>query len=281
LRRLFAASPAASIALFGPESAPVARVATICALGLAAQGRTVTIIDELCGDGSVARLFRCAGRRDLAQVLSGDATLAQALLAPQEAIRILPAGRAARRSRGDDLATGKATAKLLARLGAECDLLLHAATVGERGLSVATEGVARRVVCVPIDAHGITLAYRQLKLLAACGGRSEIGVVMTGGSAGERVRAAYENLHALAGDRLDLRLRWLGWAPARELREALHGIPGRAPGASWTRLAGALAEAAAPGERWEANGSPRRPAAPRRGAVGRARMTTAITGAEA
>jgi len=246
LRRLVGQRAARTFSVFGAAPRVTARVLATLVAALAERGERVTVIDEHQGEHGVAGALGCATRRDLAQILSGDANLGETLLSPVPGVRILPAARAARLTAEATAAQVRATAKLLHELALGCDLVIvHAARMAGRPASGAALSAQRRVLCIGADAGGITAGYRLLKDLAACGGRGEVRALMAGGTSAKLARAAFANLRALAADRLGMRLDWLAWVGAAALShpftlDAPHSPP------PWQELVGALAAPSQP-----------------------------------
>ncbi|GAB4165937.1 MAG: hypothetical protein Fur0039_02320 [Rhodocyclaceae bacterium] len=241
LRRMLGPRALRSFAMIGADPGLSAGVAARLAAALAACGERVTVIDEHQGEHGVAGAFGCATRRDLAQVLSADASLEETLLAPLPRVRILPAARAACRVGGRR--GGAPLAKLLHELSTASDVLVvHAARDPKRGVCAAALAPQRRILCVATDPAGITAAYRLLKGLAGEIAFGEMQALMAGGSSIAAARAAFENLRALAGERLGIALDWLAWVSAQALGHPWAG----GAGSAWRELTGALACAPRP-----------------------------------
>lgn len=237
LRRLLGRRGAEPFAVFGARDGVAARALAHLACALAALDARVTVIDEHQGENAVAGAFGRATRRDLGQVLSGDARLEQVVISPLPGVRIVPAARAARAVAGGGASAARATAQVLGELAARADVVfVHAAAPQGRRFPPVAAWAHRRVVCIPADAAGMTAGYRLLGTLALWFATGGTQVLMTGGGCGAHAQAAHENLRALAAQRLSIDVGWLGWAGAA----ALNAGPGAAAGTRWQEIALAL-----------------------------------------
>jgi len=239
LRRLFSRRPPSAVALIGVRDAHTSAPVTLrCASALAAMGRRTVVIDACQGDDSIADMLGLASARDFAQVLRGEASLAQIMVEAGDGVHILPAARAARPAEHRTPAARQALERAIQELSAAADIVVvHAAGVTSQESSLIATAARRTVYCVPTDAEGITAAYRLLKRMASRPGRHAAGALMVDGATAATARAAFENMRSLAAARLGLTLDWVGWLPGATLHCSVSGRRSGSIDESWTGLA--------------------------------------------
>lgn len=218
LRRLFArAREPVSVAFAGArEAAGRAGVIAGLARGLAAAGKEVIVLDENPGSDGVAAAFGLASRFDLLQSVKGDVSLAHVVLQAEQAIRLVPAARAARESGRLDGALRRALGDWLCRLQKGADFVL-VDTAGriDGEFSPLLPAPQRVLVLTAGNGAAITEAYAQIKRLARGQGCRSFEIVVSRVGGAEEAKAVFANMREVARRHLGVSLELLGCIPAR------------------------------------------------------------------
>ena len=180
------------------------------ACALADQGKSVLVIDEALGTESCAARLGIAPSVELRQVLEGHASLAQALLPYNEAIRLLPAREGLRLL--PDL-TPDAQDQLTRALQAgswkpDITLIDLAADRTHPTLCAAYAADATLVVFDPSHA-AITQAYSVIKQLAQTFGQRQFHLLATKTKDDAEAAAIYNNMAGVATRYLNAQLHCL------------------------------------------------------------------------
>lgn len=216
LRRLF--KPRRGMAMAFVSAMPgVGTTRCVARLGLAlsAGERPVLLVDERGGERNLTAAFGTGFRFDLAKVLRGDASLAQALVPATGKVAVLSAVRAV-----EDLGANEAQGRrqLAATLGATWrgqSYVLSDARLEEAGhpLSVLSRAVSHVVLVVGSGTAAVTSSYLLVKRLAAAMPAARLLVLGSRMRGEDESRGIFENLAAVAREHLGVELTWLGWVP--------------------------------------------------------------------
>lgn len=215
LRRLFGGQ-ASQVVAFASGHAACGRttllVQTAAALG--AGGRGVLIIDENSAPNNTVAAFGLSARHDLFQVLQGERSLRQTMLAAAPMVRILPAARAARELDHANRVAASARLNLatcLTELQQDVDFVLID-TAMRRGGHLSSIALAARHMTIVVAAQGaaITHAYALIKRIAQERGRDGFQIVITRARSKAEARAIFDNMRRVAREHLEVRLDYLG-----------------------------------------------------------------------
>lgn len=215
LRRLFGGHSPQVVAFASGHSACGRTTLLIqTAAALAADGKSVLIIDENPAPNNAVSAFGLTARSDLFHVLQGERTLRQALLAAAPLVHILPAARAARELDHANRIAAAARSNLascLLELQLDVDFVLVDTTT-RRGGHLSPVALAARHMAVVVAAQGasITHAYAMIKRIAQERGRDGFQIVITRARSKAEARAIFDNMRRVAHEHLDVRLDYLG-----------------------------------------------------------------------
>ena len=215
LRRLFGGR-APQVVAFTSGNAACGRTTLLVqtAAALAAGGHGVLIVDENPAPNNTIAAFGLSARNDFFQVLRGERSLSQTLLAAAPLVRILPAARAAREL--DHASRIAAAARLnlascLLEMQQDVDFILIDTTL-RRGGHLSPVALAARHMTIVVAAQGaaITHAYALIKRIAQERGRDGFQIVITRARSKAEARAIFDNMRRVAREHLDVRLDYLG-----------------------------------------------------------------------
>lgn len=179
------------------------------ACALAAQGESVLVIDEGIGTESCAARLGLTPRIELAQVLKGQATLKQALLPYNDAIRLLPAREGLRRLPALTPNAHDQLARTLQAMPWKPDIALIDLAADRTHPTLAAASAADAVLVVLGSGHAaITQAYALIKQLAQAYGQRQFHLLATKTTAVEAT-AVYNNMAEAAKRYLHARLHSL------------------------------------------------------------------------
>ena len=180
------------------------------ACALAGQGKSVLIIDEGIGADSCAARFGLAPRNELAHVLKGQVSLAQALLPYNDATRVLPAREGLRRLSQLTPDAHEQLARELQALPWKPDIALVdiAADRTQQTLSAAAAADAVLVLLGP-GHSAITQAYSLIKQLAQVFGQQQFHLLATKIKDDDEATAIYNNMATVASHYLQAQLQSL------------------------------------------------------------------------
>ena len=139
---------------------------------LAAQGKSVLILDEGIGNDSCAARLGLLTRCELAQVLNDQATLPQALLAYSSTLHVLPAREGLRRIGQFNSTAHERLRRSLSALPLQPDILLIDLAADRRQFTLAATAAADEIVVVMNpEREASTLTYALIKQLSQEFGR--------------------------------------------------------------------------------------------------------------
>lgn len=212
LRRIFAPQGGRMAAVFGADGAATARVATQCALALAAEGRSVLVVDE---HGAAAASLGAACHLDLLEVLAGRQALAHAVQPARGGVAVLAAMRAARMAQPQDAGQHHAWMRWREGLASGRDLVV---VHGADGATVSPLAHAARdwVVVAGAGSRGITAAYARIKRLARAGAQRHLRMVVSGAAGADQALQVFASVQRVAAERLGLNIDLLGWLPGED-----------------------------------------------------------------
>ncbi len=234
LRRLFGGrSPQVVAFAAGRESSGRTTLLVQTAAALAACGQRVLIIDENLSENNALACFGLKGRHDLFQVLRGERTLSQTMLDVAPALRILPAGHAARELEHADRAAALARNNLdacLREMQREVDFILIDAAVRPGGhLSPLALAARHMAVIVAAQGNAITQAYALIKRIVQERGRDGFQVAVTRARNQEDASAIFDNMNRVAREHLAVRLDFLAATTATAQENLAHALMQQLP----------------------------------------------------
>lgn len=215
LRRLFGGrSPQVVAFISGNAACGRTTLLVQTAAALAAAGQGVLIVDENPAPSNAISAFGLTARSDLFQVLQGERTLRQAMLAAAPLVQILPAARAARELDHANRIAAAARLNLascLLEMQQDVDFVLIDTTL-RRGGHLSPVALAARHMTMVVAAQGaaITHAYALIKRIAQERGRDGFQIVITRARSKAEARAIFDNMRRVAHQHLDVRLDYLG-----------------------------------------------------------------------
>lgn len=215
LRRLFGGqSPQVVAFASGHEACGRTTLLVQTAAALAAAGHGVLIVDENPAPNNAVSAFGLTARGDLFQVLQGERSLRQTMLAAAPLVRILPAARAARELDHANRIAAAARLNLascLMEMQQDVDFILVDTTT-RRGGHLSPLALAARHMTIVVAAQGaaITHAYALIKRVAQERGRNGFQIVITRARSKAEARAIFDNMRRVAREHLDVRLDYLG-----------------------------------------------------------------------
>lgn len=181
---------------------------------LAAQGNTVWIVDEGLGaDSALARLGR-SHQLELAQVLKGQATLAQVLIPYTASLSILPAREGLRRSASLNPAERERVALALRGLTPQPDFVLLDLAADRSQINFAAAAAADNIILLLAPEHAaLTASYAMIKKLAQDYARADIHLLQAKAKQGGDAQAVYTNMTHTARRYIRTRLETLAPIP--------------------------------------------------------------------
>ena len=184
------------------------------AQALAAQGKSVLILDEGIGSDSCAARLGLLSRCELAQVLSEQAPLSQALLAYSSMLHVLPAREGLRRIGQFDSAAHERLRQALAALPQQPDVLLIDLAADRRRLTLAATAAADEVVVVVNPTReAVTQSYSVIKQLSQEFGRRRFHLITAKTKDNSYAVALGSNMLDAAARYLNVQLESLGAIP--------------------------------------------------------------------
>lgn len=196
LRRLLRGAQTRVIALLSAKPRlGQTTVAVNLGWSLAAQGKTVWIVDEgLGGDSAAARLGR-SHHSEFAQVLKGQASIAQALISYSPSLYILPAREGLRRSASLNPAEIERTVGALSGVTPQPDIVLLDLAADRSQINFAAAAAADNIILLLAPEHAaITASYALIKKLAQDYARSDIYLLQAKAKQGGDAQAVYTNM---------------------------------------------------------------------------------------
>ena len=180
------------------------------ASALAGQGKSVLVIDEGIGADRCAARFGLAPRIELAQVLKGQAPLAQALLPYNDAIQVLPAREGLRRLPHLTPDAHDQLARELQALPWKPDIALIDMAADRTQQTLPAAAAADAVLVLLGPGHtAITQAYSLIKQLAQAFGQQPFHLLATKTKDDDEAAAIYNNMAAVASHYLQAQLQTL------------------------------------------------------------------------
>lgn len=215
LRRLLRGAQTRVIALLGAKPRlGQTTVALNLGWSLAAQGNTVWIIDEGLGaDCAVARLGR-SHHVEFAQVLKGQAAMAQVLIPYSASLSLLPAREGLRRSARLNPGECDRLAQTLSTLKPQPDFVLLDLTADRSQINLAAAAAADNIIMLLAPEHAaITASYALIKKLAQDYARSDIHLLHAKTKQSGDAQAVYTNMTNAARRYIHTRLESLAPIP--------------------------------------------------------------------
>ena len=214
LRRLFDRRHAhvVTVAAGFPGVGVTATVINLAA-ALAALGHRTLAIDENRGPANVCGTLGLAARRDLLDVVSGECSLDDALVAGPGELAVLPAARAA----GAPSARTGSLAAAFRRVNERFDIvLIDARSAASGGLSALCAAVQDTVVICSGAGAAITRSYALIKRLHGAKRGRRYRVLMNRVLDANTARLVFGNLERVSRRHLDTPLEFLGHVPHDE-----------------------------------------------------------------
>jgi flagellar biosynthesis protein FlhG len=213
------------------------------AAAIAAQGRSVLVVDENAGHDDVVGAFGARATLDLLDAIQGRRLLDEVLLGVDPGVRVLPAARAVN-------ALGQLTAvqqesllHAVATLGAPPDVILVDAA-HDHPLGFSPFGLVTPETVLVLSASGasITATYALIKQVSQRYGRRQFRVLINKAKTVEEAEQVYANLAHVAAQRAVASISLAGTVPAddniraaaRLLRPVVAAFPD-SPGAAAIR----------------------------------------------
>ncbi len=215
LRRLFGCQAPQVVAFAsGREACGRTTLVVQTAAALAAEGRSVVIVDENPAPDNTPSAFGLQARYDLLQVFRGEKTLAQVSLPAAPLVRIVPAARAARELDRIGAAGERRLRTSLTEIQRGADFVLVDCAI-RRGDHLSPLARMARHIALVVAAQGsaITHSYALIKRIANDHGRDSFHLVVTRAKGREEAQAIYDNMRRVARERLGVRLDYLGSSP--------------------------------------------------------------------
>lgn len=234
LRRLFGNRNARSVCFIHlRRTAGAALTLARTASALAERGRSVVVVDEHGGRGSVTELTGQRPDFDLFDVFIGDCDLNDALLAVTPRISVLPAMRAAREFGPGEVDIAPRMAACMAELGVRAGYVLLDGSLRQGTISELARTANHLALVARPSGRSVTDAYALIKRLSQDNGRRDFQMVVEGvgkdlvstGAA----RMAFQNLQATARKHLDLELGHLATLVGQDVNELAEGLLKRLP----------------------------------------------------
>ena len=184
------------------------------AQALAAQGKSVLILDEGIGGDSCAARLGLLSRCELAQVLKKQVTLPQALLSYNSMLQVLPAREGLRRMGQLDSAVHEHLRQAVAALPQQPDVLLIELAADRRQPTLAATAAADEVlVVVSPEREAISQAYALIKQLSQDFGRRRFHFITAKTKDNDYAAALGSNMLDAASRYLNVQLEGLGSIP--------------------------------------------------------------------
>lgn len=251
LRRLFGGrTPQVVTFASGPHACGRTTLVVQTAAALAAAGHGVVVVDENQAPDNALAAFGLVGRHDFFNVVRGDRPLMQVAVNAAPLVRVVPAARAAREfDRIDESGLQRLAAGLRELQRGAGFVLVDSAN--RRGGRLSAIAASARHLAVVVAARGpaITDAYALIKRIANDYGRERFQIVVTRARSPEEARAVFGNMRHVAGDRLGVRLDYLGDAPVPVVDHLADALLRRLPSPSDILDARTVPDAVAPARR--------------------------------
>lgn len=219
------------------------------AAAIAAQGRSVLVVDENAGHDDVVGAFGARATFDLLDAIQGRRTLDEVLVGVEAGVRVLPAARAVNGLGQLSPVQQEALLHGMATLAVPPDVILIDAA-HDHPLGFSPFGLVSPETLLVLSASGasITATYALIKQVSQRYGRRQFRVLINKAKTSEEAEQVYANLAHVAAQRAVANISFAGSVPgddnlraaARLLRPVIAAFPD-SPGAVAIRaLAGEL-----------------------------------------
>lgn len=193
-------------------------VAVNLAVALAARGRDVMLLDADLGLANVDVLLGLDCRRTLADVLAGDCTLAEIVVAGPHGLRIVPAASGIGRLAALSPAELSGLVRAFSDLGGRLDTLIVDTSAGlSPAVTTFTQAAHRVLVVVCDEPASRTDAYALIKLLSRDHGVGRFELLASQVASEADGRELFRKLGAVCERFLDVTLDYAGSIPADPL----------------------------------------------------------------
>lgn len=209
------------------------------AAAIAAQGRSVLVVDESAGHDDVVGAFGARATLDLLDVVQGRRTLDEVLVGVDANVRVLPAARAVNALGQLAPVQQESLLHAVAILGAPPDVILVDAA-HDHPLGFSPFGLVTPETVLVLSASGasITATYALIKQVSQRYGRRQFRVLINKAKTFEEAEQVYANLAHVAAQRAVASISLAGVVPgddniraaARLLRPVVTAFPD-SPGA--------------------------------------------------
>ncbi len=216
LRRLFKSHSSLTVAFVaGMPGVGTTRFLAETAVQLAARDQDVLLVDEQGGTGNCTAALGVGYRFDLGQALDGDLTVEQVLVPIRDKLKVLPAAKAVRMLRQNEVSGRQKLAARLAATWRKQNFVLVDAGLEEGGqpLSLLSRTASHIVLVVGPGTTAVTASYLLVKRLAVAYPAARLLIAVSRARNEEEARGIATNLQAVARQHLGLDLGWFGWVP--------------------------------------------------------------------
>lgn len=215
LRRLLHGAQTRVLALIsGKPRVGQTTVAINLAWTLAAQGKTVWIVDEGLGADSVVTRLGGRARYELAQLLQHQIDLTQVLISYSAGISILPAREGLRRSTRLDAEQCAQLTRNFSAVSPQPDFVILDLAADRSHVNFAAAAAADDIVVLLAPDHAaITAAYAVIKKLAHDYARAEFYLLLAKSKQGSDEKAVYNNMTLAARRYMHAQARGLSPIP--------------------------------------------------------------------
>lgn len=184
------------------------------ATAIAANGRSVLLLDENCGGRNAAEMLGTRTTVDLMDVIRGGRSLEQSLLPGPEGLMILPAGRGVQALSDLDEHARDRLVEGFSHIGGTLDFILVDTVAGasSRLLPLAHPD-QESILVATADGAGQTEAYGMMKLLQSELNRRRVSLLVSMAYTEAEADAAFRNIAAVAQRYLRMDVNYLGAVP--------------------------------------------------------------------
>jgi flagellar biosynthesis protein FlhG len=197
-------------------------IAINLATALAAQGRSVLLLDENTGRRNAAEMLAMRTTVDLADAIRGGRSVEQTLLPGPEGLMLMPAGRGVLALGDMDEAARNRLVEGFGRIGANLDyIVVDTAPGASSRLLPLAHPDQESILVTNAGATALAEAYGMVKLLQRELNKRRLSVLVSMAHSEADADAAFRNISAVAQRYLQLDLRFLGHVPAdRRMQDA-------------------------------------------------------------
>jgi flagellar biosynthesis protein FlhG len=197
-------------------------VALNLATAIAAQGRSVLLLDENSGRRNVAEMLGTRTTVDLMDAIRGGRTVEQALLPGPEGMMILPAGRGVQALGDMDEGARDRLVEGFGRIGSTLDFVVVDTAAGAASRLLPLAHPEQDTILVTTAGSAAQAeAYGMVKLLQRELNKRRLSVLVSMAHGEADAESAFRNISGVAQRYLKLEMQYLGHVPAdRRLQDA-------------------------------------------------------------